>query len=273
MSPNETPNERAAGAHVAARGVGVRYPTRNGGVEALRGASFEAARGEFVAIAGASGCGKTTLLRFVGGLLAPTEGAIEIGGAPPDAAQARKAIGFVFQDPSLLPWLDVERNVRLALEVNGGGEDADAGDAAARSVDLVGLGEFRNFYPRQLSGGMKQRAALARALAIGPDVLLLDEPLGALDEITRAAMRYEILRLWERSGATAIIVTHSIVEAVAMADRVLVMDGPPGRIAGEVSVDLPRPRETAIERSSEFIGYVDEVQRLLARGAAYGPAA
>ena len=271
MSPNETQTERDGGAHVAAHGVGVRYPSRNGGVEALRGASFEAARGEFVAIVGASGCGKTTLLRAVGGLIAPAEGAIEIGGAPPDAAQARKAIGFVFQDPSLLPWLDVERNVRLALEVNGGGRDA--GDAAARSVDLVGLGEFRRFYPRQLSGGMKQRAALARALVIGPEVLLLDEPLGALDEITRAAMRYEILRLWERSGATAVMVTHSIVEAVAMADRVLVMDGPPGRIAGEVSVGLPRPRETAIERSSEFIGYVDEVQRLLARGAAYGPAA
>ena len=271
MSPNETPTERDGGAHVAARGVGVRYASRNGGVEALRGASFEAARGEFVAIVGASGCGKTTLLRTLGGLLAPTEGEIEIGSAPPDMAQARKAIGFVFQDPSLLPWLDVERNVRLALEVNGDGEDV--GDAAARSVDLVGLGEFRNFYPRQLSGGMKQRAALARALAIGPEVLLLDEPLGALDEITRAAMRYEILRLWERSGATAIMVTHSIVEAVAMADRVLVMDGPPGRISGEVSVDLPRPRETAIERSSEFIGYVDAVQRLLARGAAYGPAA
>ena len=271
MSPNETPNERAASAHVAAHSVGVRYPSRNGGVEALRGASFEAARGEFVAIAGASGCGKTTLLRAVGGLLAPSDGTIAIGGAQPESAQARKAIGFVFQDPALLPWLDVERNVRLALEVNGDGEDA--GDAAARSVDLVGLGEYRSFYPRQLSGGMKQRAALARALAIGPEVLLLDEPLGALDEITRAAMRYEILHLWERSGATAIMVTHSIVEAVAMADRVLVMDGPPGRIAGEVSVDLPRPRETAIERSSEFIGYVDEVQRLLARGAAYGPAA
>ena len=271
MSPNETPNERAAGAHVAARGVGVRYPSRNGGVEALRGASFEAARGEFVAIVGTSGCGKTTLLRAVGGLLAPTEGNIEIGGAPPDSAQARKAIGFVFQDPALLPWLDVERNVRLALEVNSGGEDA--GDAAARSVELVGLGEYCGFYPRQLSGGMKQRAALARALVIGPEVLLLDEPLGALDDITRAAMRYEILRLWERSAATAIMVTHSIVEAVAMADRVLVMDGPPGRISGEVSIDLPRPRETAIERSSEFIGYVDEVQRLLARGAAYGPAA
>jgi len=270
MSPKETLNERAAGAHVAARGVGVRYPSRNGGVQALRGASFEAARGEFVAIVGASGCGKTTLLRTLGGLLAPTEGAIEIGGAATDVAQARKAIGFVFQDPSLLPWLDVERNVRLAVEVNGGKEGA--GDAAARSVDLVGLDEFRNFYPRQLSGGMKQRTALARALAIGPEVLLLDEPLGALDEITRAAMRYEILRLWERSGATAIMVTHSIVEAVAMADRVLVVDGPPGRISGEVSVDLPRPRETAIERSSQFISYVDEVQRLLARGAAYGPA-
>ncbi len=271
MSPNDTPIERDGGAHVAAHGVGVRYPSRNGGVEALRGTSLEAARSEFVAIVGASGCGKTTLLRTLGGLLAPTEGAIEIGGAAPDVAQARKAIGFVFQDPSLLPWLDVERNVRLALEVNGGGEDAD--DAAARSVELVGLDEFRNFYPRQLSGGMKQRAALARALAIGPEVLLLDEPLGALDEITRAAMRYEILRLWERSGATAIMVTHSIVEAVAMADRVLVMDGPPGRIAGEVLVDLPRPRETAVERSEAFLGYVDEVQRLLELGAAYGSAA
>ena len=271
MDANPNPNPSEASAHVTALGVGVRYPSRNGGVEALRGASFEASRGEFVAVVGESGCGKTTLLRAVGGLLAPTEGMIEISGAPPKAAQARKAIGFVFQDPALLPWLDVERNVRLAVEINGGGRDG--GDAAVRSVDLVGLADFRRFYPRQLSGGMKQRAALARALVIGPELLLLDEPLGSLDEITRAAMRYEILRLWERSGATAIMVTHSIVEAVAMADRVLVMDGPPGRIAASVSVGLSRPRETTIERSGEFLSYVDQVQRLLARGAAYGPAA
>ena len=179
---------------------------------ALDGVSLSVARGEFVTLLGPSGCGKTTLLRLIGGLTEPTSGEIRITGRTPAEAQARKELGFVFQEPSLLPWRTVSRNVRLPLEVN-----RNNGSSSHPEVDdllrLVGLERYAGFYPNQLSGGMQQRVALARALAVGASLMLMDEPFGALDEITRESMRYELLRVWEADRKTVVFVTHSIAEA------------------------------------------------------------
>jgi NitT/TauT family transport system ATP-binding protein len=220
-----------------------------------------------VSIVGPSGCGKSTLLRALGGLLTPTSGVVRIAGRPPDEAKRRKRLGFVFQDASLLPWRSVIENVRLPLEVNrrAGGESPQV------LVQLVGLTPFQDFYPHQLSGGMAQRAALARALVHNPEVLLMDEPLGALDELTRAQMRYEILQVWEQSRKTVVFVTHSVPEAVLLSDRVVVLTPAPGRIAGVVAVDLPRPRDEAVETSAPFHSRVEQVRRLLRKGDASVP--
>jgi NitT/TauT family transport system ATP-binding protein len=224
-------------------------------------------RGEFVSIIGPSGCGKSTLLRVIGGLQTPTSGRVLIDGEPPRAAQREKQIGFVFQDPSLLPWRRVIDNVRLPLEVN----DGDTGDRRVeepeRLVELVGLDAFRNYYPHQLSGGMQQRVALARCFVTSPSLLLMDEPFGALDEITRTAMRYELLRVWrsqaEGRACTVVFVTHSITEAVLLSDRVIVLTPQPGRIAAALEIDLSRPRSEEIEGSPEFIEYTRRLRGLL----------
>ena len=184
---------------------------------------------------------KTTLLRTIGGLLKPTVGVVEIDGMPPSEAQRRKMIGFVFQDPAILPWLKVLDNVRLPLQLNPSRTHGNADDPE-RLVEAIGLTEFEDYYPHQLSGGMKQRVALARALVLNPDVLLMDEPLGSLDEMTRVAMRYELLRIWELSRKTVLFVTHSIQEAVLLSDRVVIMSSRPGRIVQQVEVALPRAK-------------------------------
>lgn len=243
---------------------------------ALDGVSFTVRRGEFVTIIGRSGCGKTTLLKAIGGLLATTSGTMTVEGLPPQAARRRKQTGFVFQDGGLLPWRTVLENVRLPLEVNRRAPHASAPHPAAIDaealVHTVGLGEFARYYPHQLSGGMRQRVALARALVFSPSLLLMDEPLGALDEITRRAMRFELLRIWEGSPTTVLMVTHSVSEAVLLSDRVLVMTGAPGRIAGEVAIDLPRPRVSATERSPGFLDCASHIDRLLSLGGPVGVA-
>src|SRR5690606_13717563 len=209
---------------------------------------LEIERGEFVSIIGPSGCGKSTLLRAIGGLQGPTAGEVSADGSPPREAQRRKQMGFVFQAPSLMPWRSVIENVRLPLQVNrasGGSENPQ------RMVDLVGLGEFSRYYPHQLSGGMQQRVALARSFVTSPSVLLMYEPFGALDEITRTAMRYELMRIWRSEAGgptcTVVFVTHSIAEAVLLSDRVIVMTPQPGHIAASLEIDLPRPRHEEIE--------------------------
>lgn len=249
--------------HVALTGVDMVYRRGEQGLVALAGIDLAVAEGEFVSIIGPSGCGKSTLLRIIGGLQAPTGGVVLVEGGPPREAQRRKAIGFVFQDASLMPWRNVIDNVRLPLQVNRrpGGADPE------RLVELVGLGGFREYYPHQLSGGMQQRVALARALTTNPSLMLMDEPFGALDEITRSAMRYELLRIW-RAGvqgkpSTVIFVTHSITEAVLLSDRVVVMTPQPGRIAAVLDIDLPRPREEEIETSAEFLEYSRRLRTLL----------
>jgi NitT/TauT family transport system ATP-binding protein len=249
--------------HVVLSGIDMVYTRGERHLVAVSGVDLSIAEGEFVSIIGPSGCGKSTLLRIIGGLQSPSAGTVLINGRHPREAQRRKDVGFVFQDASLMPWRSVIANVRLPLQVNRGENGADP----ERLVDLVGLSRFRDYYPHQLSGGMQQRVALARALTTNPSLLLMDEPFGALDEITRSAMRYELLRIW-RTGvqgqpSTVVFVTHSITEAVLLSDRVVVMTPQPGRIAAVIDIDLPRPREEDIETDPAFLEYSRRLKGLL----------
>ena len=255
--------------HIVVAGLGHVYSAGSQRLTALAGLDLRIERGAFVSIIGPSGAGKTTLLKTVGGLIDPTEGAVRVDGMSPAAAQEAGAFGYVFQDPSLLPWRTVARNVALPLEI-GRAAGRPGGDRVDATVEAVGLADFRDYYPHQLSGGMRQRVALARALVMDPDVLLMDEPLGSLDEITRTEMRYEILRLWEGSDKTAVLVTHSIPEAVMTSDVVAVMSPAPGRIVERIEIDLPRPRDAVLERSNRFLRYVADLRDALSAGAARG---
>jgi NitT/TauT family transport system ATP-binding protein len=233
-------------------------------IEALRDVSLSLDEGAFGALIGPSGCGKSTLLRLVADITAPAAGSITIGGLPPSRARKEHQIGFVFQDPTLLPWRTVLENVRLPLEVIGG--KAPAGAASPLElIKLVGLSGFEDARPSQLSGGMQQRAAIARALVLAPRILLLDEPFGALDEISRHRMNIELLRIWAETGTTALMVTHSIQEAVFMADTVFVLAARPGRIVDTVTIDAARPRRLSQMNAPAFTAAVDRV-----RGSLFG---
>ena len=258
--------------HIVVNGLGHVYASGPRRLAALAGVDLEVGHGTFMSIIGPSGGGKTTLLKAIGGLLRPTEGDVQVDGMAPAAAQDLKTFGYVFQDPSLLPWRTVLENIALPLQLNRRNGHV-ASDAPRRLVDAVGLGEFIDYHPHQLSGGMKQRVALARAMVMDPAVLLMDEPLGALDEITRTEMRYEILRLWEGTRKTVVLVTHSIPEAIMMSDTVAVMSSRPGRIIEQVSIDLPRPRDETLERSGRFLHYFNHIREALSVGATYGPPA
>jgi NitT/TauT family transport system ATP-binding protein len=227
----------------------------------LDGIDLTVAAGELVAVVGPSGCGKSTLLRILAGLRAPVAGDVEIDGRPPAQARRAKAVGLVLQEHALLPWRTALENVRLGLEVNraAGGE----GPAAEEALALVGLAGFEGYYPHQLSGGMRQRVSLARALALRPRLLLLDEPFAALDDLTRGELGHELLRVWSSTGATAILVTHSVPEAVMLADRVLVLSPRPARVRADIAVDLPRPRPPDVDGWPQFARHVGRIKRLL----------
>jgi NitT/TauT family transport system ATP-binding protein len=223
-------------------------------VWALRALSFDVENGQFVSIIGPSGCGKTTLLRVLSGVLRPTRGRIELGGATEQ--------GMVFQEDSLLPWRTVIDNVAFGLRIRGV-DRRQRYEVAKRYIDLVGLTDFEKRYPYELSGGMKQRVNLARALAIDPDFLLMDEPFASLDSQTRELMQLELLRIWQRARKTVVFVTHQIDEAVYLSDRVIVLSSRPGRVKEELEIDIARPRDLDVKRTIPFMTYVDRIWKLL----------
>jgi NitT/TauT family transport system ATP-binding protein len=260
-------------------GIEVRAVTKRfGAATALDRVDLSVAPGEFVTVIGPSGCGKTTLLRIVAGLEEPDGGAVTIGSSSPAAARSGRRLGYVPQAPALLPWRTVKGNARLLTDVHGrtrplarAAESGRRGLSEAAVDELlgeVGLADRRGAYPHELSGGMQQRVALVRAFALDAPVLLMDEPFAALDEITRAEMRYLLLRLCERRNVTVVFVTHSIAEAVMLSDRVVVMTGRPGRIDTEHRVDLARPRCAAQEETPEFFGHETDLRRALREGGA-----
>jgi NitT/TauT family transport system ATP-binding protein len=242
-------------------GVAMHFATPSGVLQALDGVSLSVRARAFVSLLGPSGCGKSTLLRLVADVLQPSAGSIRVAGTTPEAARKRRAFGFVFQDPTLLAWRSALNNTLLPLEIVGGARDGRA--RARRLLDLVGLSGFEDAYPWQLSGGMRQRVSIARALITEPSILLMDEPFGALDEITRERMNSELLRIWEATGTTILFVTHSSPEAVFLSDRVVVLSARPGRVKLDLPIDLPRPRDPAIKETVEFARYTAELRRAL----------
>jgi ABC-type nitrate/sulfonate/bicarbonate transport system ATPase subunit len=255
----ETPSGRRASAQPILRVQGVRkaFMSSSGPVEALRGIDLTIEKGEFICLLGASGCGKSTLLRIIAGFEKASEGSVSVYGASVDRPGPDR--GMVFQDYGLFPWLTVRENIGFGPR-HRGVPAPTAAKETARFLDMVGLTAFAERYPHELSGGMKQRVAIARVLANDADILLMDEPFGALDALTRSKLQEELIDIWQRTRLTVIFVTHSVEEAVMLADRVVVMTAGPGRIESDTTIDLPRPREVS---SPEFNSLRRDVTRQL----------
>ena len=253
---------------IAARGLDLVFPTADAPVHALKDIDLEIFRGEFVSLIGPSGCGKTTLLRVVADLEQPTGGTITVNGMSPDEARRQRAYGYVFQAAALYPWRTIEKNIALPLEIMG----IDRAEQRRRidtGLDLVGLAGFGRKFPWQLSGGMQQRASIARALSFDPDLLLMDEPFGALDEIVRDHLNEELLKLWAKTDKTIVFVTHSIPEAVFLSTRIVVMSPRPGRIHEIIDCDLGPDRPLDIRDTPEFLAIAHRVREGLRAGHGY----
>ena len=250
---------------ISAKGLDLTFQTNDGPVHALKGVDLEIGKGEFVSFIGPSGCGKTTFLRCIAALETPTGGALTVNGMSPDAARRARAYGYVFQAAGLYPWRTIARNIALPLEIMGYSR-AEQDERIARVLDLVDLSGFGKKYPWQLSGGMQQRASIARALAFDADILLMDEPFGALDEIVRDRLNEELLKLWARTEKTIGFVTHSIPEAVYLSTKIVVMSPRPGRITDVIDSTLPRERPLDIRDTPEFIAIAHRVREGLRAG-------
>ena len=257
-----------AGPVISARELSLVFQTADAPVYALSKVNLEVEEGDFVSFIGPSGCGKTTLLRVIADLEQATSGSITVNGMTPQEARLKRAYGYVFQAPALYPWRTGERNVGLPLEIMGV-PAAERQARAARYLGMVGLEGFERKFPWQLSGGMQQRVSIARALALEPQLLLMDEPFGALDEITRDRLNEHLLRLWDRMGKTVIFVTHSISEAVYLSSRIVVMSPRPGRILEVIENDLPRDRTLDVRETPGFLEVAHRVRVALRAGHSY----
>jgi NitT/TauT family transport system ATP-binding protein len=259
MTAAATPGPDAAGQpRLQSTALSLTYRTRNGQIDALRDVSFDIREGEFVAILGPSGCGKSTLLKLAAGLLSPTSGSMNIAGTP--IGKPRRDVGVAFQKPTLLPWKTVLENVLVPAHTLG----LDIGAATQRArelLQLVGLADFARNYPKELSGGMQQRVGLARMLVHDPGLLLMDEPFSALDAMTRETLMLELQRIWARDTKSVMFITHSIPEAVFLADRVLVMSARPGRIVESIPIDLPRPRTLQTMGEPAFVALTQRLRQ------------
>lgn len=246
---------------ISLNSVSLEYPLNNGTVlNVFREQSLDVADHEFIGIVGESGCGKTSLLRLIAGLTDPTSGTVTINGKSPASMLKARKVALLFQHPVLLPWKTVVENARLPGRLN---RDSQAVALAEEALALVGLSDFLNAYPAQLSGGMQARAAIARALVQQPEILLMDEPFGALDEITRTRMNFELLRIWSEARQSVVFVTHSVEECVLLSDRVFLMAQRPEGIVEEVEITLPRPRTAATLESPEYMRIVGELRHRL----------
>ena len=252
---------------IRAEGVNLVFQTGDGPVHALKDVNLTINQGEFVSFIGPSGCGKTTFLRAIAALEHPTSGRLTVNGMTPDEARRKRAYGYVFQAAGLYPWRTIEKNISLPLEIMGFSK-AEQAERVARVLDLVELSKFGKKFPWQLSGGMQQRASIARALAFDADILLMDEPFGALDEIVRDRLNEELLKLWARTGKTIGFVTHSIPEAVYLSTKIVVMSPRPGRITDIIDSPLPKDRPLDIRDTPQFIEIAHRVREGLRAGHA-----
>lgn len=252
---------------IEAKGLDLTFETNDGPVHALRDVSLSVEKGDFVSFIGPSGCGKTTFLRCIAGLENPTGGALSVNGMSPDEARRARAYGYVFQAAGLYPWRTIGGNIRLPLEIMGFSK-SDQAERVRKTLELVDLDGFEKKFPWQLSGGMQQRASIARALAFDADILLMDEPFGALDEIVRDKLNEELLKLWARTEKTIGFVTHSIPEAVYLSTKIVVMSPRPGRITDVIESTLPKERPLDIRDSKEFIEIAHRVRDGLRAGHA-----
>ena len=255
------------GNEVVVSAQGVTKTFGKGGVTALQEIDLEVGRGEFISLIGPSGCGKSTLLRVIGDLVEPTSGEIRVNGKTAHRARLDRDYGIVFQAAVLYDWRTVAKNISLPLEL-GGWDRSRRASRVREMVELVELGGFEKHYPWQLSGGMQQRVSIARALSFSPALLLMDEPFGALDEMTRERLNLELLRIWTETGSTIIFVTHSISEAVFLSTRVVVMSARPGRVSAIVPIDLEQPRTAETREEARFFELVTEVREALHAGGA-----
>ena len=253
---------------VDVRNVSLTFETADGKVDALSNVSLQIADGEFVSFIGPSGCGKTTMLRVIADLQQPTAGTLLVNGMSAEQARLERRYGYVFQAPALFPWRTIEKNLKLPLEIMGF-SDSEQQQRAARYLALVNLTGFERKFPWQLSGGMQQRVSIARALSFDPELLLMDEPFGALDEIVRDHLNEQLLQLWDKTGKTVVFVTHSIPEAVFLSSKIVVMSPRPGRIIDLIDVALPTTRKLEIRETPEFLKIAHRVREGLKAGHSY----